>query len=137
MPIITVYFSGHKLDHTEVPIIKVRREYQAVVNGEIVTEKEDFIECLTHDSFIIQIPFLAKHRRTELEAILTVFDQSMTENSRHFLNLDENDYPEKYCEVIRRLLRVAADLEVRKTMTVEDEILNNFDAFERTIQEKG
>ena len=136
LPIITIYFLGHKLDHTKVPIIKVRREYQDIASGEVITEKEDFIECLTHDSFIIQIPFLAKHRRTELEAILTVFDQSMTENSRHFLNLDENDYPEKYRELIRRLVRAAADPEVRKIMTVEDEILNNFDNYERTIQEK-
>ncbi len=136
LPIITIYFLGHKLEHTKVPIIKVQREYKDIASGEVIKEKEDFIECLTHDSFIIQIPFLSKNRKTELEAILAVFDQSMTESSRHFLDLNESDYPEKYREVIRRLVKAAAEPEVREVMTVEDEILHDFNAFERAIQEK-
>ena len=136
LPIITIYFLGHKLEHTKVPIIKVQREYKDIASGEVIKEKETFIECLTHDSFIIQIPFLSKNRKTELEALLSIFDQSMTESSRHFLELNENDYPEKYHEVIRRLVKAAAEPAVREVMTVEDEILNDFNALERTIQKK-
>jgi precorrin isomerase len=114
----------------------VQREYKDIASGEVIKEKETFIECLTHDSFIIQIPFLSKNRKTELEALLSIFDQSMTESSRHFLELNENDYPKKYQEVIRRLVKAAAEPAVREVMTVEDEILNDFNTLERTIQKK-
>jgi vacuolar-type H+-ATPase catalytic subunit A/Vma1 len=60
----------------------------------------------------------------------------MTESSRHFLELNENDYPKKYQEVIRRLVKAAAEPAVREVMTVEDEILNDFNTLERTIQKK-
>jgi hypothetical protein len=136
LPIITIYFLGHKLDHTDAPVIRVRREYVNVITGERIVYKEDFIESLTHDSFIIQIPFLAEKRRTELEQILSIFDQSKAIENRHFLTLKEDDYPEKYSEVIRRLLKAAEEQDVRETMTIEDEVLGDLESLERKIQQK-
>ncbi len=134
LPIITIYFLGHKLDHTTAPIIKVRREYIDVVSGNIINEREPFIESLTHDSFIIQIPFLSKKRQTEIEAILAVFDQSGMIDDAHFLDIDDENYPEKYRDVIRRLLMAAAEVKIRQTMTVEDEILSELDALEYKLR---
>jgi hypothetical protein len=136
LPIITIYFLGHKLDHTDAPVIKVQRGYVNVITGERIVDKEDFIESLTHDSFIIQIPFLTDKRKTELEQILSIFDQSRTIENHHFLTLSEEDYPSKYSGVIRRLLKAAEEPAVRETMTIEDEVLGDLEALERKIQQK-
>ena len=136
LPIVTIYFLGHKLEHTNAPIIKVQREYLNMVTGETIEEKEPFIEALTYDSFIIQVPFLAEKRKTELEQILSVFDQSATIENHHFLNINEKDYPENYREVIRRLIKAASEPQVRKTMTVEDDVLGGFACLERQILDK-
>jgi len=136
IPILTIYFLGHKLRHTNAPVIKVQRDYINVITGEKIKEREAFIESLTHDSFIIQVPYLSEKRQTELEKLLAVFDQSHSIENRHFLDVNDEDYPEKYREVIRRLVRAASEVEVRKTMTVEDEVKNDLDAYQRQIQEK-
>src|SRR3989304_1589400 len=63
LPIISIYFLGYKLDHVKAPVIKVQRQYTDLTTGKIIREKEEFIECLTHDSFVIQIPFLTGTRK--------------------------------------------------------------------------
>ena len=136
LPIITIYFLGHKLQHTTAPVIKVQREYVNVITGELLIDREEFIESLTHDSFIIQIPYLSEKRRTELEQILSIFDQSKAIENQHFLALREDDYPDKYSEVIRRLLKAAEEQDVRETMTIEDEVLGDLESLERKIQQK-
>jgi hypothetical protein len=60
MPILSIYFLGHKLDHITAPIIKVNRQYLDPTTGNEIKEKDEFIESLTHDSYIIQIPHLRK-----------------------------------------------------------------------------
>lgn len=137
MPIISIYFLGHKLNHTKAPVIKVQRKYYNLITGDEIIEKEEFIECLTHDSFIIQIPFLKNKRQTELLILLSVFDQSTIARDTHILNVTEDDFPEKYQPIIRRLQRAIVEPEVRKTMDVEDEILEELDNLERIIEEKN
>lgn len=136
IPIISIYFLGHSLDHITVPIIKVQRRYYDRTTGCEINEREDFIESLTHDSFVIQIPQLRKKRQTELEVLLSVFDQNNIETDHHILNVKEEDFPEKYRAVIRRLQRAIAEPEVRKTMDVEDEILEELQNKEREIERK-
>jgi len=133
MPILTIYFLGHKLEHIKVPLIKVNRRYYDAATGEEITEKEQFIESLTHDSFVIQIPHLGKKYQTEVERLLTVFDQSNATSDHHILNVKEEDFPEKYRPLIRRLQRAIAEPEVRKTMDIEDEILEELQDKEREV----
>ncbi|MCI5120430.1 MAG: hypothetical protein D3908_04390 [Candidatus Electrothrix sp. AUS4] len=102
-----------------------------------MAEKEEFIESLTHDSYIIQIPRLREKRRNDLEILLSIFDQSQqTSDSRHFLNLNEEDYPEEFQIVIRRLLKAAVEEDVCETMDLEDDILDELESLERTIIKK-
>ncbi len=69
MPIFSIYFLGHYLEHTKVPVITVDRVYKDRTTGEVIKEKKQFIEALTHDSIIIQIPALKSHRRNKLEQV--------------------------------------------------------------------
>jgi hypothetical protein len=69
IPILTIYFLGHKLNTVTAPIIKVNREYIDVLSKSKIEAKEDFIESLTHDSVIIQIPYLDNRKRSSIETV--------------------------------------------------------------------
>jgi hypothetical protein len=137
LPIISLYFLGHKLDHTDAPVVKVNRQYIDLADNSELTNREEFIESLTHDSYIIQIPQLKKKRRNNLEILLSIFDQSLqlSENG-HYLNVSEEDYPKEFRIVIRRLLQAASEEDVCQTMELEDEVLDELEGLERTILEK-
>jgi hypothetical protein len=132
LPIVSIYFLGHHLDFETAPVIKVNRNYIDLATGEQLKNKEDFIESLSHDSYVIQIPELKGKRRNELEQILSIFDQSQKE-SDHILNINENDFPEEYRDIIRKLQRAIADEDIQNTMDVEDEIIAELEKKERRI----
>ena len=134
LPIICIYFLGHPLQHTESPVVKVQRSYIDAATQKKLAHKEEFIESLTHDSYIIQIPRLRAKRRNDLEILLSIFDQSQqVPNNRHFLNLDEEAYPEEFQIVISRLIKATVEEDVCETMDLEDDILGELKSLERTI----
>ena len=136
LPILNIYFLGHRIGHTDAPLIKVNRHYYDVRTGNVIKEKIDFIESLSHDSFIIQVPHLRKKYKTEVEQLLSVFDQHNITSDCHILNVREEDFSEKYHPIIRRLQIAIAEPEVRTTMNIEDEILEELQGKEREIARK-
>jgi hypothetical protein len=82
-----------------------------------------------HNSIIVQIPALKKQRRNDLEKALSVFEVGKVQE----VSINEDDYPERYKTVIRQLLRAIADNNIRKTMDIEDEILEDLEKKERLI----
>ena len=137
VPLISIYFLGYILDHTKAPVIRVHRKYTDAVSGKEIEKPEAFIESLTHDSHIIQIPYLRKKRKSDLLTLLKVFDQTsqIKDGKGHILRIDETAYPEKYREVIRRLQKAIAKPEIRETMEIEDEVLEDLKSKERIILE--
>ncbi len=129
--IVTIYFLGHWLEHTLAPVIKVNRQCFDLTTGELLIKKEEFIESLTHDSYVIQVPALKGRRQTDLLRLLSIFDQDNAESNYHLMNVEEEDIPEKYRPVIRRLQKACAIKEVRDTMTVEDDIVRMLQVQER------
>ena len=137
MPIISIYFLGHTLDYTTAPVIKVNRQYLDISNdkNKVISVKEEFIESLTHDSYIIQIPHLPKNRQSDLLKVLSVFDQDNKANSKHILNIKEDELPKKYQIITRKLEKAISVKKIQDTMTVEDEILDDIKDSERVEQE--
>ncbi|NNJ84106.1 MAG: hypothetical protein HKP13_04095, partial [Gammaproteobacteria bacterium] len=124
VPIIGVYFLEHELDHVDVPIIKVIRRYYDVATGKEISVRDEFIESLSHDSFVIQIPYLGPACKTAAERLLVVFDQHRKfRGDQHLLDIDEEAYPEEHRRVVHWLSRAVAIPDIRQTMEVEDEIL--------------
>jgi len=136
IPIITVYFLGHELEHFKRPVLQVLRQCRDSITKELLIGQDEFVENLTHDCYIIQIPYLHKKRRNELETLLGVFDQSNRTDDHHILNVSEEDFPEKFRPLIRRLQRAIAEPVIRKSMDIEDEILNVLQKKERQIAQK-
>ncbi|MEA2042395.1 MAG: hypothetical protein U9N85_07565 [Bacteroidota bacterium] len=134
LPIITIYFLGYGLDkNKDIPSIRVKRQYLDNYNGDKLEGEEMFIETLTHDSIIVQIPALKKQRRNDLEKALSVFEAGKVQE----VSINEDDYPEKYKSVVRQLLKAIANEQIRKTMDVEDEILEDLEKKERLIAKKN
>jgi hypothetical protein len=77
LPITTIYILGSKLAEIKCSCLKVGRTYTDMLTDEIVTGKSDFIEKLTHDSYIIQVGRITDNRYvTSLEKLLSIFEQS-------------------------------------------------------------
>jgi len=136
IPILSIYFLGHKLDYTKSSAIKVSRQYHDLITGEVIDVKEAFIESLTLDSYVIQIPYLTGKRRNDLEILLSVFDQSHpADKDHHILNIEERNFPEKYSMIIRKLQKAVQDTEIKKKMELEDGIIDEMEDMEREIED--
>jgi hypothetical protein len=136
IPILSIYFLGYSLEHFKAPVIRVQRECYDDATDEKLEGQEEFIECLTHDSYVIQVPYLSDELKTEVEKMLGIFDQSKLSPDHHILNIAEADYPAKYRPIIRRLQRAVAEPEVRQKMEIEDEITDELKKMARTIQQQ-
>ena len=95
-------------------------------NGNIVKEgsEEPFVESLTHNSIIVQIPLLHGNVNNRLEKVLSVFDQTQVEgNTQQVLKIDEDKYADDndMLYVLHKLTAAAANSEMRQDMNVEDE----------------
>ena len=138
LPIISVYILGHCLEfNVDIPVIKVNRVCIDAATGDRLSQKEPFIESLTHDSIVIQLPAMTGKRRTELEKLFIVFDKKyLVDDNGHLLLISDEQLEEKYRPVYRRLQQAGTDPLTRKKMIAEDEIINDFQSMARTIEEK-
>ena len=89
LPITTIYILGTNLSNIPSPCVKVERQYLDMLNKEVIAAKSDFIEQLTHDSYVVQIRRISGRYRTRLEQVLSIFEQ------RHFLDDNQiiKDFP--------------------------------------------
>ena len=137
LPIISIYFLGYPLEDTQAPLIKVKRHLYDVLNGNLEIQKKiDFVESLTHDSFIIQIPHLKQQYSNDIEYLLSIFDQHNRTQDHHVLNVKEGNFPAKYRPIIRRLQAAVVEPEVREVMDMEDDFLEELQNKEREIAHK-
>lgn len=122
LPIVTIYFLGFPLDKVTHPIIKINREYRDVISQEIIEIKEDFVELLTHDSYLIQIGQLKGQARSKLERVLHVFSPQYNTSDKHLLDFQGDDNEPLVKKMLDRLGRAIASEEMLDKMDVEDEI---------------
>ncbi len=133
LPIFTIYILGHRLPkNSDIPVIVVNRNCLDKSSKQVLEESDEFIESLTHDCAVIQIPALKERRRNRLEQVLAVFDQAqINPQNHHLLQVNMEDYPDECRVIIGRLLLAVVDQEVRSRMIVEDEIISEFEELER------
>ena len=133
----TIYFLGEPLPRTPATVLKVAREYVDAVTGDRLAEREEFVEALTHDGYVVQVSRLPARRRNDLEKLLSVFDQDLrAADSRHALEVDAATMPERYAPVLRRLQIAAASPDLRHRMLTEDEIIGAWEGLYRENREQ-
>ena len=137
IPMVTVYLLGHKVGDIEEPVLYVRR-HSYDYNDNLVTKglPNPFIDSLTHDSIIVQIPRLHGQVNNRLDKVLSIFDQSHTEGAnKQVLNIDERLYAgdDEMLHIVHRLLAAASDSRMRHEMNVEDEYYSVIEKRDTTI----
>ena len=136
LPIISIYILGHPLGDLTEPVVYVRRRYLDYDDNPLPSP-DPFIESLTHDSIIVQIPFLTGRTRNRLERLLSVFDQEYRQaDSEHYLEINDEHLDDEVKCVVHRLLKAAAAPDVRRAMEIEDEILSEIEDRDTTIMMK-
>lgn len=138
LPIITIYFLGFRLAKVVTSIMKVNREYVDLITDKKIETKEEFIEKLTHDSYIIQIPRLKRKVRNEIERVLKVFNQSyVTDGDKKTLEFSEKDFEndELLQLIASRLRKAATEEELLRKIEIEEEVENTIEQHIREKQE--
>jgi hypothetical protein len=76
LPITTIYILGFKLPEIPTACLKVERNYKDLINKTSIETKSDFVEKLTHNSFIVQVDRITDNYKTRLDKLLSVFEQT-------------------------------------------------------------
>ena len=139
-PMVAVYLLGHKVGNIKKPIVYVNHDVFDY-NGNVVAEgnAEPFVESLTHNSIIVQIPRLQGNVNNRLEKVLSVFDQTNVEgDTQQVLKIDEDKYADDndMMYVLHKLTAAAANSEMRQDMNVEDEFYKAIEDRDTAIMQR-
>ena len=139
-PMVAVYLLGHKVGNIKEPIVYVNHDVFDY-NGNVVAEgnTEPFVESLTHNSIIVQIPRLQGNVNNRLEKVLSVFDQTNIEgDTQQVLKIDEDKYADDndMMYVLHKLTAAAANSEMRQDMNVEDEFYKAIEDRDTAIMQR-
>ena len=131
LPIITIYFLGYTLKNIEnIPVVRVKRQYLDNYSGEEIFEKEDFIEELSHDLLLIQLPLIKHKKRDKLEQILSIFEE------RNLAVFDmRHPIPPEYEPILERLHSALNEEEVRNARLAQEELLYEFESRDKMVAE--
>ena len=139
-PMVAVYLLGHKVGNIKEPIVYVNHDVFDY-NGNVVADvnEEPFVESLTHNSIIVQIPLLHGNVNNRLEKVLSVFDQTQVEgDTQQVLKIDEDKYADDsdMLYVLHKLTAAAANSEMRQDMNVEDEYFSAIETRDTAIMKR-
>lgn len=76
LPLTTIYILGFKLPEILSPCLKVERNYKDLITKTIIETKSEFVEKLTHDSYIVQVERITGRYQTRLDKLLSIFEQT-------------------------------------------------------------
>ena len=128
IPMIAIYLLGHRIGDIDKAVVYVNHKALDYDGKEIENgENDPFINSLTHDSIIVQIPLLHGKINNKLDRVLSVFDQSQRDDSnQHIVRLDINNYEgdSELMHLVHRLGLAAMNASVRQEMDDEDEFFS-------------
>jgi hypothetical protein len=135
IPIITIYFLRFKLAEYDTPGILVNNCVIDATTKQPIAAKNEFVELLTHPSYILQIERLRPERKTKLEKFLSFFDQSLKTDDDFILEIDENNIDPEFTEIALHLNMASQDEEMIDKLLAEEDIENAFDTLENNLAE--
>jgi len=133
LPITTIYILGFTIPEIQSACIKVSREYFDLIERKVLETKSDFVEKLTHDCYIVQVERISNRIQTQLDKLLSLFEQS------NFIDKDNKtlkDYPyttdvEELKIAAGILYNTGADPKQRKLIEIEEEAWRSVNALFR------
>ena len=129
--IIAIYILGHPFQEINIqkPVIYNRPNPRGIEKEPIPeVMKTRFFQGLTHDTIIVQIPYLKRNAKTKVEQILEIFCQDyVSSKTDQLLEIDDfDDRSSDFKDLARPLQFAASNPEIRKVMTIEDEMSIHF-----------
>ncbi len=104
LPITTIYILGFTLPEIETACIKVERKYRDLINKTIIEKKSEFVEKLTHDSYIVQVDRITNRYQTRLDKLLSFFEQNNfvddTKITKQYSHLADNEEVKLMTEIL-------------------------------------
>lgn len=131
LPILSIYILGEKVDHLDGSVTYITRHYYNQEGLEINQDKPSwFVECLSHNMVVIQIPKIKPRPDSSLDNLLTMFDQSKIDPDNHHVicyDIDDYDIPKGELRddmlfIVRRLEQATVSEEIRMKMDLEDKV---------------
>jgi hypothetical protein len=135
--IYCIYFLAYGIDLPPRPVLKVNYTVQDVYTGDEFPASGEFVSGLHHRSWIVQVNQLKKKRRNDLEKLLGIFDQSNLTDLCYIVDVDDENFPDEYRDIMRRLRKAMEDPQKRREMELEDDIIRELQDKERQIAESA
>jgi hypothetical protein len=136
--IYCIFLLGYDVGFPGRPVLQVDSRVKDVTTKEYLSETDnEFVQSLHHRSWIVQIDQLKQRRRNDIEKLLSIFDQDNRTRDNHIMNVNENDFPEIYRPIIRRLRMASEDEQIQIEMEMEDDYWAEIQDRERLIARQG
>ena len=144
LPITTIYILGFKLPEINAACLKVERNYKDLVNSLRIETKSDFIEKLTHDSYVVQVERITNKYQTKLDKLLSLFEQTNFVDDRKIVKEFTHEIDNEDIKLTTDILHFSGtNTEERKKIETEQEAWRSVNAmfedkekeFIKTIEE--
>lgn len=119
LPIISIYILGYNIEDIPAVAVKVGLSIMDMASQEEMSIESDFIDLLTHTSYVLQVLRLPEQRRSRIEQFLTLFNQAWVMEHKYIIDLKE--VPEEFQDIAAYLQRPLLDEEILAQLLVEDE----------------
>ncbi|MCU0450044.1 MAG: hypothetical protein MUC97_09430 [Bernardetiaceae bacterium] len=152
LPVTTIYVLGFPLPDIETPCLRVERNYKDLVNKELIKKKSDFVEKLSHDSYVVQVGRVTNRYHTKLDKLLSLFEQrhftDETETVKEFKHRPENEDVKLAVELLHfaatdpaERKKIEAEREAWRTLNAlfadkEEELLKQLAEKDKALAEK-
>jgi hypothetical protein len=119
----------------DVPVVNVVPVLKDAYTGEVLQAKSDFIDALFHEGIIVNVPALKGRRRDEREQMLSIFDQSYTEQNKKTMLVPMSEIPERFHPLIRRLQTALKVEDVGDMVLIDDDFFEDMKETDRRNKE--
>jgi hypothetical protein len=121
--IIAIYIVAFDLPNIKTPAAKVGREYVDLLTRRKIKVKEDFVEQLTHDCIVIQTGRIHGSIKTELDALLSIFEQRyFADEKGHFKQYSLPVKSAGMRHLTKTLIGIGASPEGRREIEAEEAV---------------
>jgi hypothetical protein len=136
-PIYGIFLLGYDIGISGRPIIHVNYNCEDGSTKQDFDTTNEFIQSLHHQSWIIQINQLKQSYQNNLEKLLSIFNQKNRTTNHHILNVNEDEFPEIYRPIIRRLRMASESEDIQNEMELEDDFMKELQDKERFIAKQS
>jgi hypothetical protein len=146
LPVTTIYILGNNLPEIDCPCVKVGRRYVDMRDKQPIDAMSEFIEHLTHDSYVIQAGRITDVRyTTNLDRLLSIFEQKYfaREGSQVIKRYPYNPEDENMKLITGILHEMGVDPDENKLIEEEEESLryiedinSEHEALKKALEEK-